>query len=883
MPAYYLDDVAFEAPAQANLLEALLSEHIDIPYFCWHPAMGSVGACRQCAVIQYANEEDTRGRIVMACMTPVTEGARFSVTAENAKWFRESVIENLMLNHPHDCPVCEEGGECHLQDMTVMVGHRDRRYRGLKTTFRNQYLGPLIGHEMNRCITCYRCLRYYRDYAGGTDLAAFGSRDRIFFGRAESGVLESEFAGNLVEVCPTGVFTDKTLSKHYTRKWDLQSAPTICQHCSLGCNTYTSERYGELRRVHNRYHHEINHYFLCDRGRFGARHVDSSRRIPRAGIRNAAGTYDPTPLANALARARGMLGGKLVGIGSPRASLEANAALRQLVGAKNYTNGMSDADRAAHRVILDVLQSRLDTPSLAEIESYDAILVLGEDTTNHAPRIALAIRQATGNRGRRTAAEAGISGWHDAAVREITQHDLSPLILLTPAPDRLDSIASRVMRLNPGEIVALGNEIAAALGGEPAGTDASAIAATLKEARKPLVVSGAALGEASVIQAAAKVALALAAHNPRAGIVLAAHEANSVGVTLLDRARGIEEVLGQGPDTVIVLENDLQERLGTGFKAQLGNAKLIAIDCLDNATVSACDILLPAASFAEAEGTFVNNEGRAQRSMAAFKAPGDITPSYQLLAALGEKDRSFAAIEAHICQEYPALAGIVECAPDSNYRIKGSKIARMTHRASGRTAMNADVSVHEPRQPVDRESALAFTMEGNQAEAPASLRAYSWAPGWNSNQSIHKFQSETGGPDLTGSPGVHLCTDKRQLAPGDISPGASDFVARQHIFGSEALSAEAAEVGAMAPSPYLLMNAATARKLGLSHGGGARCRDIELTVVVDRVAKDCVIYPVLASTISLRDAKLTDIRPLDNWQGPANPFKPQLIVTDRTG
>ena len=177
MPKIIVDGEKIEARADANLLEVLLSNNIDMPYFCWHPAMGSVGACRQCAVIGYANEEDARGRIVMSCMTPVMEGARYSVTAENASSFRDSVIENLMLNHPHDCPVCEEGGECHLQDMTVMVGHRDRRYSGEKTTFRNQYLGPFIGHEMNRCITCYRCVRYYQDYAGGTDLGAFGSRD----------------------------------------------------------------------------------------------------------------------------------------------------------------------------------------------------------------------------------------------------------------------------------------------------------------------------------------------------------------------------------------------------------------------------------------------------------------------------------------------------------------------------------------------------------------------------------------------------------------------------------------------------------------------------------------------------------------------------------
>ena len=149
----------------------------------------------------------------MSCMTPAAEGTRISIDDPEAAEFRAGIIEGLMLNHPHDCPVCDEGGECHLQDMTVMTGHDYRRYEFDKRTFRNQNLGPLVNHEMNRCIQCYRCVRYYRDYAGGDDLNAFASRNTVFFGRHEDGVLENEFSGNLVEVCPTGVFTDKTLKQ----------------------------------------------------------------------------------------------------------------------------------------------------------------------------------------------------------------------------------------------------------------------------------------------------------------------------------------------------------------------------------------------------------------------------------------------------------------------------------------------------------------------------------------------------------------------------------------------------------------------------------------------------------------------------------------------
>ncbi|MDX1817418.1 MAG: 2Fe-2S iron-sulfur cluster-binding protein, partial [Marinobacter sp.] len=278
MATIHVDGQSYEVDGADNLLHACLSLGLDIPYFCWHPAMGSVGACRQCTVRQYKDKDDDRGMLVMSCMTPAADGTRIDIEDEEARAFRASVVEWLMINHPHDCPVCEEGGHCHLQDMTVMTGHDRRRYRFRKRTRRNQYLGPFIAHEMNRCITCYRCVRFYNDYAGGKDLGAFGAKDNIYFGRHEEGTLESRFAGNLTEVCPTGVFTDQSHSDHYTRKWDLQFAPGICHQCAMGCNISPGERYGEIRRIENRYHGDLNGYFLCDLGRFGYGYVNRTDR-----------------------------------------------------------------------------------------------------------------------------------------------------------------------------------------------------------------------------------------------------------------------------------------------------------------------------------------------------------------------------------------------------------------------------------------------------------------------------------------------------------------------------------------------------------------------------------------------------------------------------
>jgi NADH-quinone oxidoreductase subunit G len=148
----YLENEPRQADSNQNLLHVLLSLGCDLPYFCWHPALGSVGACRQCAVKQFRNEQDTAGKIIMACMTLAVDGTRVSIKDPEAAEFRAAVIQGLMQNHPHDCPVCDEGGECHLQDMTVKTCHCPRHYTYRKPTYQNQYLGTLINHEINPCI-----------------------------------------------------------------------------------------------------------------------------------------------------------------------------------------------------------------------------------------------------------------------------------------------------------------------------------------------------------------------------------------------------------------------------------------------------------------------------------------------------------------------------------------------------------------------------------------------------------------------------------------------------------------------------------------------------------------------------------------------------------
>jgi NADH-quinone oxidoreductase subunit G len=946
MTIIHVDGREVTVKPNSNLLDALLSAGIDVPYFCWHPSLGSVGACRQCAVVQYANDEDQRGRLIMSCMTPVVDQARFSVSATSATVFRQSVIENLMINHPHDCPVCEEGGECHLQDMTVMVGHHDRHYEGLKRTWRNQNLGPLLNHEMNRCITCYRCVRFYQDYAGGTDLAAFASRDRVYFGRTNDGVLENEFAGNLAEVCPTGVFTDKPFSKHYTRKWDLQSAPTVCVSCSLGCNTYTAERDGLVRRVQNRFHADVNGYFLCDRGRFGAGFVNSPERLRHAGQRRADGLYDVVSPEQALERVGHMLADsqRVVGVGSPRASLEANQALRALVGDDAYCNGMDDVDRRLHRIILDALQSDLSMPSMAQVESYDAVLILGEDITNHAPRLALSVRQAARNEAATLASAINLAPWQDAAVRGLAQQRLSPVMIATTTDDRLDDIARLTTRLAPEHIAQLGRAITQQIiDGQTTASDAThgdanvaRIAQLLVTAKRPLIISGTSSRNAEILQAAVDIARVLSDKVPTTGLFLCASECNSLGVAQLDDQQSLTGLLASSPDMVIVLENDLAIRLGPDFNHHFDRhgptpadvatqtiKHLVVIDHLDNATISASDLFLPAATFAETQGTYVNSEGRAQRSLAVFN-PSEhadsaaIRPSYAWIMAIMELSGSQSSAQQQqsvnpssqtetlrqaLVAARPSMAPILVAAEDAEYRLHGRAMARQPARYSGRTAIHANTSVQEGLHAADSESALVFSMEGEQQQAPASLRAFVWSPGWNSNQGVIKFQTQVGGSDRFGESGA-LLFDHQSPVEGERtvdSQGSQPqhhesadtvrLIPQHHIFGSEPLSSYAPAIAALMPAPYIRLNAAAAGVLGVQANDGlALSTQTSLgtqtalpvfRVIIDAtIPEHCLIYPLIPSTRHLLDVSPANLVRVDDWQAP-DVAGVDLIATDK--
>jgi NADH-quinone oxidoreductase subunit G len=632
MPRLTIDGRAIEVPEGTKVIEAAEQLGIMIPRFCYHPALGAVGACRVCAVAFL--DGPVRG-IQMSCMEDARDGMVVSTTDADAVDFRRHVLEWLMLNHPHDCPVCDEGGHCLLQDMTVSSGHGIRRFQGAKRTYRDQHLGPLVQHEMNRCIHCYRCRRFYQEHAGYRDLGALQIADKIYFGRFEDGPLESPFAGNLIDICPTGVFTDKP-ARHRVRQWDLERAPSLCIHCSLGCNLIANARYRQIWRVEARRSDAVNGHFLCDRGRFGFFYEHDAARPRQA---RTAGEEVSVPLGIEAAAARLSSFSKeaVACHSSPRASLETQAALVRLCrelgwrepGFFDLLDDQRQAKAAAAAAGLGI--------SLGEFSSADFVLLAGADPVNEAPLLALALRQA----------------WRNGAK----------VVLLDPRPVELpfpfEHLAVGPAHLR-GCLAALGESGNAA---EIEGSLAErlrVLGEELRGAGRPVIVCGTASGDAGLPSEAATLAGGL-----RAKLFCLLQGPNAYGAGLLARGRALEETLDsiETGETKALLLAEADPFWSFPDRVRLERAlsrleALVVLDYLASPCAERAHVFLPSATLFEAGGTFVNTEGRAQRAAAAF-APGtpieqeargehplrlfrrrpngaDPEPSWQLLAALGQ-------------------------------------------------------------------------------------------------------------------------------------------------------------------------------------------------------------------------------------------------------
>jgi NADH-quinone oxidoreductase subunit G len=742
-------------------------------------------------------------------MTPIVDGMRIGLTDHASEKFREQVIAAMMTNHPHDCPVCAEGGECHLQDMTVMTGHSSREYRGEKRTFTNQYLGELVGHEMNRCITCYRCVRFYKDYAGGKDFDVFGTRNQVYFGRQKDGVLESQFSGNLVDVCPTGVFTNKLFSAHYTRKWDLQSAPSVCAHCSIGCNTSIGERYGSVRRVMNRYNHDLNGYFLCDRGRYGIGFVNSSKRInsikginTKAGEPNI-GMFNEKSFAKVMAQ---HCDESFIGIGSARGSFEANRVLKYLVGKENFSLGYNNREMQLslrHKQLL----AQYPQQSLSGIENrvqhgngekeHDLVFIIGEIVEQTAPRLALTIRQVLRNAALDKAESIGVKYWQDSAVRTYAGNTKTPLFTLQAQPSEFDQDANGALVLSASQIVncvtrlthmlqddfTINGKVVSLREDENVDTTSFEttnaasknsntedkflllLARAISQAKMPLIVTGLGLKSPELLIAIDDLMACLSqkSHGFSPELTIVAPECNSVGNLhfLNEQTLSIEQVIkrcasnSKKATSLLILEQDLAQ-LSKAQHQQLRSIckTMIVLDHSSNELTKVADIVLPVACVSESNGHFVNFQGRLQRFSSVHIPIKPIMENWHWLGLLSKhlfnhhevNFSSLTQLQSFFSKRGEPWALQVLTCQHQQIEQASEGTARQTPRSSGRTAMMANQSVHEVK--TYNENSQNDTLNYSMEGASASSTSnmpYTWSPAWNSNQSVFQHQQEVNG------------------------------------------------------------------------------------------------------------------------------------------
>jgi len=609
-----IDNRSIEVPADTKVIEAAARLGIIIPRFCYFKALGAVGACRVCAV-KFV-DGPVKG-IQMSCMTDAADGMVVSTSDPEAVDFRRQVIEWLMINHPHDCPVCDEGGHCLLQDTTVAGGHGRRRYTGQKRTYIDQNLGPLVQHEMNRCIHCYRCVRFYREFAGGRDLGTMGMASRVYFGRFESGRLESPFAGNLIDLCPTGVYTDKP-ARFKARRWDLERAPSVCLHCSLGCNVMPGARYREVLRVEARENESVNGPFICDRGRYGFFYTNRADR-PRRHMADG----KPVSLVEALGQAAdklqaiaGKFGGEAVAVlGSTRSSLETQFGVVRLCEKNQWRPPHFFTDQELGKRVCQAVGGldRQIAAQMPDIEQADCLIVVGADPLGEAPMLALAMRQA--NRG-------------GAKVAVIDPRPVElpfDFIHLPAAAWELDISLAHLVQLAGDSakeplLSSAGKDFFNALremsGDRGASKELKRMAEMLAASSSPVIICGTGLGPSNLPALAADLARLLKELCGAGRLFYTLPGPNAFGAALLTSPQPFSSTLeameAGGVRALVVVECDplfhcadrprLDQALG-------GLDLLVVLDYLPSPTAAHADILLPTATVFESGGSFINQSG----------------------------------------------------------------------------------------------------------------------------------------------------------------------------------------------------------------------------------------------------------------------------------
>ncbi len=599
---------------------------VEIPVFCYEPKLGEpVGACRMCLV-----EIEGIPKLQTSCSTPVRDGMVVHTRTEQVKHAQSAVVEFLLVNHPLDCPVCDKGGECPLQDITMGWGPGKSRFTDPKRHFQKPVeLSPLVAIDRERCILCYRCVRFSQEVAEDEQLQLLDRGDRSFVGTFDDRPYIAPFHGNITDLCPVGALTSYTY-RFRARPWDIEEAGSVCTLCPSQCNVSFTVRDEEVKRVIARDNPDVDDGWLCDRGRYGFEMFGAEQRVTEPRLRGGDAVEWPEAIEKAAEalRAGGAQSAAIVGDASNEEGYLVQRILREALGSPHVES------RTAHGPSRETL-IRLSQPEISvevrDIDDADAILVVGTDPLHSSPILDLRVRKAIRRNGAR-------------------------LAVATERPTALDGGAVAAARYAPGEATAFLAELAAGLR-NPDDGHASEVAEVLRGAESVVIVWGERIAREGDAATGALLdvtaALDLAAKDG-SGLLEVPDVTNARGLRevgcLPDAGPGLSETTG-GKSTkeirVAFESGELKTLLLFGVdplrdflnsqawaRALAAADHVICFSMFENATTAVADVVFPLETHAEKDGTVTHPDGRLQRVRPSASRPGDIRPNWGVLAEL---------------------------------------------------------------------------------------------------------------------------------------------------------------------------------------------------------------------------------------------------------
>jgi NADH-quinone oxidoreductase subunit G len=589
MPKLTIDGIEVEVPNGSTILQAAEAAGVEIPRFCYHDRLSIAGNCRMCLV----EVEKTPPKPIASCAYPVAEGMVVHTDTPMVRNGRRGVMEFLLINHPLDCPICDQGGECDLQDQAMGYGMDHSRYAENKRAVKDKDLGPLVKTVMTRCIHCTRCIRFITEVAGVPDLGATARGEHMEVGTYVEKALGSELSANIIDLCPVGALTSKPYA-FVARPWELVKTDSIDALDAVGCNIRVDVRGPEVLRILPRLNEDVNEEWLGDKSRFSLDGL-KRRRLDRPWVRRD-GTLRAATWTEAFAaiaeKLQGVKGDRIGAVAGDLCDAESMLALKDLMVALGSTNLDCRQDGAR----LDV--SRRDfycfNTSIAGIEEADALLIIGSNPRREAPVLNARIRKAWLNSGMKI----GLIGSESDLTYPVTHLGTGPTAL----------------------------------------RDAGAI---LADAKKPMII----LGQGALARPDGSAVLAAAWRvAAQSGALTAEWHGFNVLHTAAARVGGLDLAFvpgagGKNLDAMLAGGVDVLWLLGADEfdTSRIGANTFVVYQGHHGDAGAACaDVILPGAAYTEKPGIYVNTEGRVQRGYQALYPPGEAREDWKILRAFSD-------------------------------------------------------------------------------------------------------------------------------------------------------------------------------------------------------------------------------------------------------